>query len=86
MTEQTRQELGGEDVAGHGYRWSDENLKQAVTQVQSALETLRSMGADEDAEVEGHALKWSDEDLKQAVKSLSDALESLKAIQAKPRS
>ena len=86
MGDQMHQGQSGDDVTGHGYRWSDENLKQAVTQVQSALETLRSMGADEDAEVEGHALRWSDEDLKQAVKSLSDALESLKAIQANPRS
>jgi hypothetical protein len=57
-----------------------------VTEVQSVLETLRSMGGDEEVEVHGHRAMWSDEDLKQAVRSLSDALETLKAIQAGPRS
>jgi hypothetical protein len=86
MGNQTGQQQSGEDVTGHGYRWSDEDLKQAITRVESALEALRSMGADQDAEVEGHVVKWSDEDLKQAVRSLTDALESLKAIQANSRS
>ena len=74
------------EVEGHVYRWSDEDLKQTITRVESALESLQELESGEDAEVEGHAIKWSDEDLKQAVRSLSDALESLKEIQAKPRS
>jgi hypothetical protein len=47
---------GDDDVEGHGYRGSDENLNQAVTEVGSAvgsaLEILRAMGDAEDDDVE----------------------------------
>jgi hypothetical protein len=32
---------GQDDVEGHAYGWSDENLKQAISQVQDALQVLR---------------------------------------------
>ena len=79
---------GGEDaeVQRHTYkRYSDENLKQAIAEVENALAALRTLDGD-DAEVQGHGYKWSDEDLKEAVTSLSDALEALKAIDTQRRS
>ena len=43
MGNQMQQGQSGDDVAGHGYRWSDEDLKQAITRVESALEALQSL-------------------------------------------
>jgi hypothetical protein len=59
---------------------ADENLNQTISQVESALATLRQVGADEDDDTEGQGYRWSDENLKQEIKSAAGALESLKAI------
>ena len=86
MDQQQRSTGDEAEVVGHGYKWSDENLKQAVTEVQSALETLQRLGGDDEDEVEGHGYKWSDAELKQAVSSLSNALERLKEIEKSSKS
>jgi hypothetical protein len=67
--------------------WSDETLKQAVEQVQDALEALRKLQVPEgeEAEVEAHSIAWSDENLKRAVTSLRNALQTLKTIETKPK-
>jgi hypothetical protein len=51
-----------DDVEGHalrGYNWSDERLKQAISQVDDALARLRELQvtSGEDEDVEGHALR-----------------------------
>lgn len=77
---------GLDDTDGHAVKWSDQNLNQAITQVESALTTLRQVGSDDDDDTEGQGYKWSDENLKQGVKSMAGALGSLKAIQTRCRS
>ena len=82
-----REDLGGEDVAGHKLSWSDENLKQAVSELEGALEALLRLDRpSEDAEVEGHGRMLSDENLKQAVTKLEDALEALLQMSSSARS
>ncbi len=34
------------DVQAHSMHWSDENLKQAITKMENALETLKKLRAD----------------------------------------
>jgi len=74
--------LKQDDVHGHFMAWSDENLKQAISQVDDALQVLRRLqptdGQDDD--VHGHWLAWSDENLKQAVSRLENALAALRAV------
>lgn len=36
--------IDGIDVEGQGYKWWDEDLKQAITQAESALVALRNLG------------------------------------------
>jgi hypothetical protein len=72
---------GQDDVEGHAYGWSDENLKQAISQVQDALQVLRQLEPTHDQDdVEGHAYSWSDENLKQAVSRLENAVAALRAL------
>ena len=85
MSDQEIREGAEEDTEGQGYRWSDENLKQTITQVESALATLRQVGADDDDDTEGQGYRWSDENLKQEIKPVADALVSLKAIRINPK-
>lgn len=43
--EQERVRLNdGVEVEVHGYKWWDEDLKQAITQAESALVALRNLG------------------------------------------
>jgi hypothetical protein len=76
-----------DDVEGHGLwaSWSDERLKQAISQVDDALARLRELqvtsGDGED--VEGHALRApsrSNEQLQQAISSLENAQEGLRSV------
>jgi hypothetical protein len=77
-----------DDVEGHGLwssSWSDERLKQAISQVDDALARLRELQgtSGEDEDVEGHALRApsrSNEQLKQAISSLENAQEGLRAV------
>jgi hypothetical protein len=34
---------GQDDVEGHAYSWSDENLKQAVSRLENAVAALRAL-------------------------------------------
>jgi hypothetical protein len=34
---------GQDDVEGHAYGWSDENLKQAVSRLENAVAALRAL-------------------------------------------
>jgi len=70
------------EVEGHVYKWSDEVLKQTITEVESALAALRELDAGDDNDVEGHGYRWSDEQLKQAITKLDDALQSLRNLGA----
>jgi hypothetical protein len=73
---------GQDDVQGHSSSWSDENLKQAISQVQDALQVLRQLEPTqaEDDDVEGHGYSLSDKNLKQAVSRLENALAALRAV------
>jgi uncharacterized protein YacL (UPF0231 family) len=76
---------GRDDVEGHAYSWSDENLKQAISQIQDALQVLRQLEPSQaEDDVEGHAYSWSDENLKQAVSRLENALAALRALRTTP--
>jgi polyhydroxyalkanoate synthesis regulator phasin len=68
-----------DDVQGHSASWSDENLKQAIAEVEDALAKLRDLDAPGD-DVQGHASMYSDETLKQAIESLSEAVASLRNL------
>jgi hypothetical protein len=72
------------EVEGHLLRGhSDENLKQAVAEIENAIEKLRALLAANQSEVEGHLLRGhSDENLKQAVAQIEDAMEKLRALLA----
>jgi hypothetical protein len=59
-----------------GPNWSDENLKQAISEVEDALSKLRDLGTHDD--VQGHAFTWSDENLKQAISEVEGALAKLR--------
>jgi hypothetical protein len=77
----------GEDVEGHLMRWSDQELKQAVAQVEDALAALRELetGPAGGEDVEGHASRgWSDRELKQAVAQVEDALAALRELETVP--
>ena len=67
------------DVEAHRSYYSDENLKQAIQQVESALDALRQVAAqqEDDADVEAHRSYYSDESLKQAIQQLEKALRGL---------
>jgi hypothetical protein len=70
------------EVEGQFIRWSDENLKQAITQVENALAALAKLNTRrEPTEVEGQWKSWSDENLKQAIEQVKSALAALKALQ-----
>ena len=78
---------GGEDTEVEAHlvaRWSDEKLKQAITQLEDALSSLRALETEdgEDADVKAHRWSgYSDENLKQAIAQLEDALASLRALE-----
>jgi len=76
---------GGEDADVEAHRfhgYSDENLKQAIAQLEDALASLRALEpqAAEDADVEAHRTYWSDESLKQAITQLENALAELRKL------
>ena len=76
---------GQDDLEGHGYGLSDENLKQAISQVQDALQVLRQLQPTHDQDdVHGHISSWSDENLKQAITRLENALAALRAVRTTP--
>jgi len=70
------------EVEAHAFM-SDENLKQAIEEVEDALASLKDFEArrdPDDSEVEAHAF-MSDESLKQAIERLEGALVRLRDLQ-----
>lgn len=71
------------EVEGQARAYSDENLKQAIQQVEDALSALQKLKAEggSTAEVEGQARLYSDENLKQAVQQVEAALAALQKLE-----
>jgi hypothetical protein len=84
MTDTTPTPARSEDVEAHHVSASDENLKQAIAEVEGALAKLYAATAPkDDGNVEAHAARiLSDEDLQQAVTAVGNALAQLRGLQA----
>jgi hypothetical protein len=74
------------EVEGQHFGFSDENLKQAVQQVEDAIAALQKLRVKSTAEVEGQLSGFSDENLKQAIEQVESALASLRKLQGAARS